>query len=94
MASEKRFTFFFPGLRLLSNAEIESLPPEKRQAASATGRPGVWLEVPCPKDACIQGEGKVCIDALPVEHEKDRGVWLKIFCPEDSCLFKGGTDLP
>lgn len=90
--SEKRFTFYFPGLRLLSNAEIEALPEEKRKAAS--GRPGVWLDVPCPRDACVQGDGKICIDALPAARQGDRGVWMNIFCPEDSCLFNSGTDLP
>jgi hypothetical protein len=91
---EKRFTFYFPGLRLLSNAEIEALPQEKRKAAAAPGKPGVWLEVPCPGDACTQDQGKICIEAVSVGHKDDRGIWLKIFCPEDSCLFKGGTDLP
>jgi hypothetical protein len=90
---DKRFTFYFPGLRMLSNAEIAALPEEKRRAAEASGRAGVWLEVQCADEACLR-DGKICIDAVAPEREGDRGVWLKIFCPEDSCLFKGGTDLP
>ncbi len=92
--SEKRFAFYFPGLRMLSNAEIDALPADKRRAAEGSGRSGVWLEIPCPDDACRSEGGKICIDAVGVAGKEDRGIWLNIFCPEDSCLFKGGTDLP
>lgn len=92
--AEKRFAFYFPGLRMLSNAEIAALPEDKRRAADASGRSGVWLEIPCPDDSCRSEAGKICIDAVGAGSKENRGVWLNIFCPEDSCLFKGGTDLP
>ena len=91
---EKRFTFFGPGLRLLSTAEILAIPEENRRAAKASGTPGVWLEISCLNDVCTQADGKISIDAIPVGHKGDRGIWLNLFCPEDSCFFKGGTDLP
>jgi hypothetical protein len=89
-----RRTFYFPGLRMLSRAEIDTLPEGKRKAAEASGEPGVWLEVPCPKEACFKGKGKVCIDTLAAEREEREGLWMRVFCPEDSCLATGGTDLP
>jgi hypothetical protein len=92
--AEKQFTFYFPGLRMLSNAEIAALPEDKRRAAEASGRSGVWLEIPCPDDACRTDAGKICIDAIGAGQKEKRGIWLNVFCPEDSCLFKGGTDLP
>jgi hypothetical protein len=90
----QRLTFYFPGLRVLRPDEIEVLPDRKRKAAAASGRQGVWLEVPCPKEACFKGEDKVCIDVLPAGHESGRGLWLNVFCPESSCLITSGTDLP
>jgi hypothetical protein len=89
-----RMTFYFPGLRMLSRAEIDALPESRRTAAESSGDSGVWLEVPCPKEACFKGKGKVCIDALPAEREEREGLWLRAFCPEYSCLASGGTDLP
>jgi len=91
---DTRFVFYFPGLRILSNAEIEALPEQKRRDAEESGRQGVWLEVPCPDDACLREEGRICIEAVPAGKQKGRGLWLNIFCPEDSCLFKSGTELP
>jgi hypothetical protein len=92
--TDKRFAFFFPGLRMLSNAEIAALPEDKRRAAESSRQQGVWLEIPCPDDACIQSDGKICVEAVTPGGKADRGVWLNIFCPEDSCLFKSGTELP
>jgi hypothetical protein len=88
------FTFFLPGSRLLSSAEISDLSKEKRKAAEASGREGVWLEVPCPDGSCRKKKGKIVLEAVSAGHEEDHGVWLNMFCPEDSCLWKGGTELP
>lgn len=89
-----RLAFYFPGLRLLSRSEIDALPESRRRAAEASGDSGVWLEVPCPKEACFKREGKVCVDALPADRDEREGLWLRAFCPEYSCLATGGTDLP
>ena len=91
---DHRHAFFFPGLRMLSRSEIDALPETRRKAAEASGEPGVWLDVPCPKEACFNRKGKVCIDTLPAEREEREGLWLRAFCPEYSCLATGGTDLP
>ena len=88
------FTFFFPGSRLLSSAEISALAAEKRKAAEDSRREGVWLEVPCPDGSCMKKQGKVILDAVGAGHKEEKGVWLNVFCPEDSCLWKGGTELP
>ena len=88
------FTFFFPGSRFLSSAEISSLSEDKRKAAEDSGREGVWLEVPCPNGSCMKKEGKVILEAVSAGHKEERGIWLNVFCPEDSCLWKGGTELP
>jgi hypothetical protein len=88
------FTSFFPGSRLLSSAEIAALPEDRRKAAEASGREGVWLEVPCPHGSCMNKEGKVVLEAVSAGHKEEKGIWLNIFCPEDSCLWKSGTELP
>ncbi len=88
------FTFFFPGSRLLSNAEISALSEEKRKAAEDSRRGGVWLEVPCPDGSCMKKAGKVVLEAVTAGYKEEKGIWLNIFCPEDSCLWKGGTELP
>ena len=51
--------------------------------------------MPCPKEACFKGKGKLArIDALAAEREEREGLWMRVFCPENSCLATGGTDLP
>jgi hypothetical protein len=86
--------FFLPESRSLSSAEVSDLPEEKRKAAIASGREGVWIEVPCPDGSCMKKNGKIVLEAAPVGHKEEKGIWLNIFCPEDSCLWKGGTELP
>jgi len=85
---------FLPGSRSLSSSEIAGLPEEKRKAAVASGREGVWIEVPCPDGSCMKKDGKLVLEAAPAGDNEGKGVWLNIFCPEDSCLWKGGTELP
>ena len=43
---------------MLSTAEILAIPEDKRRAATASGPPGVWLEILCLNDVCTQAEGK------------------------------------
>lgn len=59
------FAFFLPGSRLLSSAEVATIPEEKRKAATGSGREGVWLEVPCPDGACMKKRGKIVLEAVP-----------------------------
>ncbi len=89
-----QFTFFFPEARVLSGAEVEALPPEKRQAAAKSGRQGVWLEINCPDRSCISEDGKIIVSAVGAEAKSKGGVWLNLFCPEDSCELRQSTDLP
>lgn len=86
-------TFYFPNARVLGTNEVSALPADKKKAAEATGRSGVWLEVDCPDGSCLGKDGKVTLEAVGAETRKGKGVWLNVFCPEDSCLWKGGTDL-
>jgi hypothetical protein len=46
----------------------------------------VELEVPCPDGSCMNKNGKIVFETVPVGHKEGKGVWLNIFCPEDSCL--------
>jgi hypothetical protein len=87
------FTFYFPNARVLGEKEVSALPGEKKKAAEAAGKSGVWLEVHCPEGSCVGKDGKVTLEAVGAETQKDKGIWLNVFCPEDSCLWKGGTDI-
>lgn len=93
-SDKSSFTFFLPGSRVLSGSEVMNLPDEKRSAAQAAGLEGVWLEIPCPDDSCINQSGKICLPALGSDAKPDRGIWLNIFCPQDRCLYHGGLELP
>ena len=70
------------------------LPIEKKEAAEATGRQGLWLEVFCPDDQCLREEERI---KLPVERTApgaEKGFWLNMFCPEDRCEVEEGSQLP
>jgi hypothetical protein len=90
---EQHLTFFFPHARVLSKADVDALPADKKKAAQASDRPGVWLEVHCPDASCIGKDGKITLQAAGVTEKSDKGLWLNIFCPEDRCLWKGGSGL-
>ncbi|MFO7686657.1 MAG: hypothetical protein R6V60_11240 [Desulfobacterales bacterium] len=92
--NSSRLTFFFPEARVLRDAEVEALPPEKRKEAEKSGRQGVWLEINCPEEACIGDDGKITISAAGTGTGKKKGLWLNLFCPEDSCEIRQNTDLP
>jgi hypothetical protein len=89
-----RFRFFLPDARLLDKEEIAQLPPQKKQAAAAADKPGVWLELSCPDDSCIDSQGNINIPAQGVESTENKGLFFKLFCPEDSCEVIRPTDLP
>ena len=97
-----RLTVFAPGARSLTDEEIRALPADKREAAAATGRDGVWLEVPCSREECLSEKQGIAIPVQGVT-EKERasltgkakkGLWLNLFCPEDSCVLQQSTDVP
>ncbi len=88
-----RFTFFFPQAKVLSSADVAALPADKKKAAEAAAKEGVWLEVHCPDESCIGKDGKITLQAAGVPGKSDKGLWLNVFCPEDSCLWKGGSEL-
>jgi hypothetical protein len=83
---------FCPDARCLSEAEVESLPKEKRDLAE-TGE-GIWLEMPVPKGASSEEGGSVSIPVRGVTPEGKKGFWLKLFCPDDQCVMDESTDVP
>jgi hypothetical protein len=85
--------FFFPGARILSEQEAASLPDEKKQAAAAAGRKGVWVEIDCPEGSCIE-DGKITVPAAGAAGAEGKGYWMNLFCPEDSCKISEGSALP
>jgi hypothetical protein len=89
-----RFTFYFPGARVLSDTEAAALPPDKKQAAESTGKLGIWLEIDCPDQSCVSTDGNVTIPAAGTEAKGNKGVWLNVFCPDDSCELTESTALP
>ena len=93
-AKKTHLTFFLPEGRVLSDAEVRGLPDDKRSAAENAGQEGVWMEIPCPGGSCVEGEGKITIEAAVLDAPPDRREWLNIICPEDRSLFKTGTELP
>jgi len=95
MTEEKsRFRFFLPEARVLEKNEIENLPPEKLNSVKAGGRDGLWLEITCPHESCIDDNGNITISAKGVEPSGEKGFFLNLFCPEDSCEIVQATDLP
>ena len=89
-----RFRFFLPNARLLETREIEKLPPEKLKALEKEGAEGVWIELDCPDQKCIDSDGNITIPAKGSGPSEKRGVFLNLFCPEGSCEILRSTDLP
>jgi len=86
------FKFFLPDARLMTQAEIDQLPDDKKHAASATGKNGLWLEIRCPDRSCLDTDGRL---TLPTQASTgDKGVFLHLFCPEGQCEVVESTDLP
>jgi hypothetical protein len=78
---------FCPDARCLSEAEVASLPEEKRRATHS--KEGLWMEVFCPDGACSTGP-----EHFWAREEAEGGTWLKTFCPDDACVVEQGSDLP
>ena len=97
-----RLTVFAPGARLLTEDEIRALPADKRQAAAAAGTGGVWLEVLCSREECLNDKRGIAVPVRGVtERERaslsgkeEKGFWLNLFCPEDSCVLQQSSDVP
>ena len=92
--SETRFTFYFPNARVLNEAEIAAIPTEKKEAAEADKKEGIWLEIYCPDASCVADDGRISIPAVGAEPAEAKGFWLNLFCPEGSCELNQMTDLP
>ena len=88
------FRFFLPDARILAKDEIAGLPPEKLSAVEAGGKQGLWLEIACPDESCIDESGNINIPAKGIEPSGKEGFFLNLFCPEDSCEIIQSTDLP
>ena len=89
-----RFRFFLPDARLPEKDEISALPPEKLKPAEAAGNKGLWLEIRCPDQSCIDDQGNITIPAKGAGASGERGIFLNLFCPENSCEIVESTDLP
>jgi len=90
----KRFKFFLPNARILSETEISAIPAEKKKAAETEKTVGVWLEINCPDASCLSEDGRITIPARGHESAQLKGFWLNLFCPEESCELHEATDLP
>lgn len=88
------FKFFLPNARLLDNSEIANLPPEKRKVAESGRQKGVWIEIACPDESCIDEDGNITIPAKGADVVSEDGIFFSLFCPNDSCEVVQSTDLP
>ena len=91
---EGRLKVFLPDARPLTAEEISQLPREKQAAATAAGKQGLWIEVPCPENACSTEGDKITLPAGGVVGGEKKGLWLNLFCPEDQCMFEQPSALP
>jgi hypothetical protein len=89
-----RFRFYLPNARLLEKHEIAKLPREKLSVAKTCDQEGLWLEIVCPDEACIDEKGNITIPAQGTDTAGKKGFLLNLFCPEDSCEIVQSTDLP
>jgi hypothetical protein len=93
-AKTSRFRFFLPEAGVWGQDEIASLPPEKLKNAESGGQQGLWLEIVCPDESCIDDEGNITIPAKGKDMSGEKGLFLNLFCPEGSCEVVQSTDLP
>jgi hypothetical protein len=88
------FRFFLPDSRVLGKDEIASLPPEKLKAVESGGQQGLWIEIVCPDESCVDDDGNITIPAKGMDTSRKEGFFLNLFCPDDSCEIVQSTDLP
>jgi hypothetical protein len=93
-SKKSHFRFFLPEARLLGKDEIANMPPEKLKAAETGGQDGLWLEIVCQDESCIDNDGNISIPAKGLYTSKEKGIFLSLFCPDDSCEVVQSTDLP
>jgi hypothetical protein len=93
-AKKSRVRFFLPDARLLEKNEIANLPPQKLKSVESTRKEGLWLEIACPGESCIDDDGNITIAAQGIDQSEKKGLFLNLFCPEDSCEVYQSTDLP
>jgi len=81
---ERKLKVFFRGARVLSEAEIEDLPDEKRREVEESADQGVWLEVNTPTTKITERKNRLCVQ-LEEDDDQDRGMWLDFFCADERC---------
>jgi hypothetical protein len=75
----------------MTEQEINSLPADKVRSGTASGKKGLWIEIPCTDRSCLDADGKLTI---PTEASEGKGTWLNVFCPEGACEITASTDVP
>jgi hypothetical protein len=93
-AKASRFRFFLPEARVLGQDEITTMPAEKLKVVESGGQQGLWLEIVCPDESCIDDEGNITIPAKGIETSQKEGFFLNLFCHNNSCEIVQSTDLP
>jgi hypothetical protein len=89
---ERKLKVFFHGARVLSRAEIDELPREKRREAEESADQGVWLEVDTPTAKITERKNRLCVQ-LEEEDDQDQGMWLDFFCPDERCYRPDMTEM-
>jgi hypothetical protein len=87
---------------LLTKEEVRALPAAKREAATAAGTDGVWLEVLCSREECLSDKQGIAVPVQGVTEKEraslsgkqEKGFWLNLFCPEDACVLQQSSDVP
>jgi hypothetical protein len=87
---------------LLTKEEVRALPAAKREAATAAGTDGVWLEVLCSREECLSDRQGIAVPVQGVTEKEraslsgkqEKGFWLNLFCPEDTCVLQQSSDVP
>jgi hypothetical protein len=94
MVEGDRLRVFATNARCLSIEEVSDLPREVRTFAEAAALDGTWLEVQCPKEACISGKDTITLSVKGVGEREEEGFWLRLFCPDKACAITEPSNLP
>ena len=94
MMEGDRLRVFATNARCLSMEEVSDLPLEARTSAEAAALDGTWLEVRCPKEACITGRDTITLSVKGIGERQEEGFWLQLFCPDKACVITEPSNLP
>jgi hypothetical protein len=89
-----RIEVFVPNARHLTDEEIMNLHESKLELAKEVGAKGVWLEVDCPDQVCVLGEGKIALHVMGAPDKETESLWMRLFCPEDRCFARQPSHVP